>query len=239
LFPGRENGGLLPQFSTGELASKLPAARKSGGFIAACSIPGDHNAGVYFLSRASFDSAVTPASALDSLVTPICGEGVAERLATGFAAIGEVSDLIGKEDADFAMPDPKLFMEHYESGKPVPEWWATAKEHFGTATNEMYRGNTRAREGARPFILYHAKRFFFSIHYMTAVEHARLAGVAREEKDNEAWVENLELAIEAMHNALGIYAEVVRDPSDQGVIAVLNEYAYRPLLKALDETPLP
>ncbi|MGY8643118.1 MAG: hypothetical protein ACKVJU_18725 [Verrucomicrobiales bacterium] len=236
---GQPNGGLLPQFSTEKLAEELTEALKMKGFAAQCWIPGDHNSDVYFLSRASFDANITPEQSLESLVTPICGEGVAERLGMGFAALGEASVLIDENDAGFALPDPKMFMEHYESGKPVPEWWAKAKEHFGTATNEMYRGNTRARGGARPYILYHAKRFFFSLHYMTAIDHARLAGIARDEKDNEAWVENLELSIEAMHNALGIYAEVARDQSDRGVIAILNQYAYRPLLKALDETPLP
>lgn len=239
LSPGQPNGGLLPQFSTTKLVEELMEARKVNGFAAQCWIPGDHNSGIYFLSRASFDANITPAQSLESLVTPVCGEGVAERLGMGFAALAEASALINENDADFAVPDPKMFMEHYESGKPVPEWWAKAKEHFGTATNEMYRGNTRARGGARPYILYHAKRFFFSLHYMTAIDHARLAGIARDEKNNEAWVENLELSIEAMHNALGIHAEVARDQSDRGVIAILNEYAYRPLLKALDETPLP
>lgn len=235
----QEQGGLLPQFSTSILPEKLAKAAKSNGYALQCWIPGDLNASVYFLSRASFDSTSTPSGALESLVTPICGEDVAERLANGFAAIEAVDQLIGKEDPGFAVPDPKMFMEHYESGEPAPEWFAKAKEHYGTAVNEMYRGNTRARGGARPFILYHAKRFTFALHYMTAIEHARLAGVARMEKDEEAWVENLELSVEAMHNALGIYAEVARDNSDRGTIAVLNKYVYRPLLEALDEAPLP
>ena len=101
----------------------------------------------------------------------------------------------------------------------------------------MYRANTRARDGARPWILYHAKRDTFALHYLTAVEAARNAGIARAAKDDDAWAENLELSVEAMHNALGIYSEVAADPSDRGVIAVLNEVGYRPLLEALDELP--
>jgi len=71
------------------------------------------------------------------------------------------------------------------------------------------------------------------------VQAARDAGPTKDADDIEAYVEHLETAVEAMHNALQFYADVARDNSDRGVIAVLNEYAYRPLLKALDEAPLP
>ena len=194
---------------------------------------------VYYLSRASFDAKITPAESLVDLVKPICGDGVVERLSNGFAAIEEVSALIEKNDPDFAVPDPKMFMENYLSSEPAPEWWAKATELYGTAVNEMYRGNTRARDGARPFILYQAKHFTFALHYMMAVDAARKAGIARAAKDTEGQVENLEVAVEQMHNALGIYADVARDNSDRGVIAVLNKYAYRPLTKELNELPLP
>ena len=238
---GSQGGGVLPQFFTSRLPKKLATIRNSDaeGFAVQCWIPGNLNPDIYYLSRASFDSDISPQKALDDLVTPICGEGVADRLNNGFVAIEKVSALIEKEDSSFAVPDPNMFMEHFESAEPAPEWWATATEHYGTGVNEMYRGNTRARGGARSFILYHAKYFTFALHYMTAVDAVRKAGVAKSEKNSEAWVENLELAVEAMHNALAIYSEVARDNSDRGTIAVLNEYAYRPLVEALNEAPLP
>jgi hypothetical protein len=236
---GQSKGGLLPKASSSALPGLLAKAAGGDGYAVECWIPGELGPDLYFLSRASYQPDLSPEESLDSLVTPICGEGVADRLANGFAAIEASAALIEKEDPDFAVPAPDMVMKHYASGEAVPEWWAKAKEQYGTAVNEMYRGNTRARGGARPFILYHAKRYTFALHYLTAVEHARLAGIARKAKDGESWVENLELSVEAMHNALSIYADVARDNSDRGVIAVLNEYGYRPLLKELDEVPLP
>lgn len=235
------NGGILPQFFTSQLPGRLDTIRNNDtkkGFAVKCSIPGDLNADVYFLSRASFDATLTPSQTLESLATPICGEGVAETLALGFDAIEKVSTLISENDPGFAVPDTRMFIKHLESSDPAPEWWAQAKEFYGSGVNEMYRANTRARDGARPFLLYHAKYFTFAQHYMTAVEHARLAGIARQAKDSNALTENLELGVEAMHSALAIFAEVAQDNSDRGVIAVLNKYAYRPLLEALDEAPL-
>lgn len=227
---GQAKGGLLPWSG--------PIGLPKGDFAVGASLVGDINPELHYLSRSAWDDAVTPEGALRDLATPICGEGVAESLALGFAAIADVSALIDKEATDFAVPDPELFMEHYVSADPAPEWWAEGKELYGKAVGEMYRANTRARDGARPWILHHAKRYTFALHYLTAVESVRNAAIAREAKDHAAWGENLELSIEALHNALGIYAEVAGDSSDRGAIALINELAYRPLLKELDQVPL-
>jgi 3-hydroxyacyl-CoA dehydrogenase len=61
------------------------------------------------------------------------------------------------------------------------------------------------------------------------------AGIAKAAGDDDARIENLELAIESMHNALAIYAEVASETGDAGAIARLNEQAYTPLLEALEE----
>jgi hypothetical protein len=226
---GQPQDGLLPRMAPLE----LPAA----GFAVEAAIVGDQNVALHFLTHASFVPKFSPDKALANLATPICGEGVSDALSLGFTAIAGASALIEKNDPTFAVPDPKMFMEHYESADPAPAWWAEAKTLYAKGMNEMYRANTRAREGARPWILYHAKRYTFAVHYLTAVESVKKAGLARAAKDEDAWAENLELAVEAMHNALGIYSEVAADQSDRGAIAVLNQYAYRPLLKALEELP--
>lgn len=228
---GQADGGLLPQkAAVGPLA---PGA----GFSVQAHVVGDHNPELHYLSRAAFDPGLSADQALVELATPICGEGVAEALSLGFGAVAEASALIQKHDPGFAVPDSAMFMEHYRSADPAPAWWAEAKGLYAKGMNEMYRANTRARDGARPWILYHAKRYTFALHYFTAVESARAAGIARAAKDKAAWEEQLALAIEAMHNALGIYSEVAADQSDRGVIALLNEHGYRPLLEALDELP--
>lgn len=230
---GRPKGGLLPE----TVALPVLPGAASAGFAVSASLVGDINPQLHYLSRVAWDAAVTPESALRDLATPICGEGVAEPLGLGFGAVAEASALIERNDPGFAVPDAAMFMKHYRSAEPAPAWWAEAKGLYAKGMNEMYRANTRARDGARPWILYHAKRYTFALHYLTAVESARAAGIARAAKDEAAWEEQLALAIEAMHNALGIYSEVAADPSDRGAIALLNAYGYRPLLEALDELP--
>lgn len=213
------NASLLPQFS-------------ADAFPAKAAIPGDLNASAHFLSRSSFTADLTSARALSDLATPICGKEVDERLLKGFGAVATAASLIAANDPALAVPDSRIITRQLESSEPPPAWWAQAKDLYTSAMNEMYRANTRARDGARPFTLYHAKRFEFAVHFLTSIEAARKAGNAKGDKDAQSAA--LEAAIEAMTNALNALGDVARDPSDRGAIAVLNEYGYRPLVKALD-----
>lgn len=202
----------------------------------------DQSATVWTLARESSGSVADPGKLLEALLLPICGEGVAESFAHGTGALIEAGRLIFNEDPSFVVSGagkggvaPGGFMKFYRSSEPVPEWWGKAKDLYGKAVGEFYRANTRARDGARPLILRYAKRATFGLHYMTAVEAARNAGIAKAAGDEDARIENLELAIEAMHNALAIWAEVATEAGDAGAIAILNAEAYTPLIEALEE----
>lgn len=224
---GARTTSVLPQFSLPDLDRRLHAQLKhqSTSFMAGAMIPGDLNATAHFVSRVSFDDKITAPQALSDLVTPICGEGVVERLQMGFDLIAKAAKLIESNDSRIGVPAPDMFLRHLQSKEPLPAWITEVKTLYTGAMNEMYRANTRARGGARPFILYHAKRLEFALHYFTALESLYKA------HDAAARTESLEAAVEASYNALNAYADVARDPSDRGVIALLNEHGYRALLK--------
>ena len=63
----------------------------------------------------------------------------------------------------------------------------------------------------------------------------QLAGAAKRSGDSEAQLEQLEAAVEAMYNALHALGEVAADQSDRGVIAVLAEFGYRPLVAEFEK----
>ena len=234
---GAPTNSVLPQFSLRALASELQAIRdaKAGGVVSSAVIPGDLNAAAHFISRASFDEKLTADRAVEDLVTPICGEGVAERLLKGFDLVEQAAKLIAANDPAVGVPDPQMLLRHEASGEAPPVWWTQAKDLYVAAMNEMYRANTRARGGARPFILYHAKRMEFAMDYFIALEAVRKAGNAKAQNNAAARAEALEAAVEAIYNGLNAFADVARDQSDRGVIALLNAYGYHPLLKKLDE----
>lgn len=234
---GNRRGNVFPQFNLGNLHTAVKEARAADrdGFVAGCRLADDLNTSVFYLSRAGFDKSFTPKKAVDRLVTPISGAGVGERIAIGFEHLAKAGALVDKHDPTLASLRPEVIMRHYAMKEPVPEWWAEAKGGFAMAMNEMYRANTRARGGAREYSLYLAKRFEFALHYFTCLESTRLAGIAKAKKDKAGQLENLDKAVEAMHNALGAMADVDRNNGDRGVIAVLNEYGFRPLLKELEK----
>ncbi|MEM7013725.1 MAG: hypothetical protein AAF585_19830 [Verrucomicrobiota bacterium] len=228
---GHSHAGVLPQMTTSNLPDLLTAIRDGAeGFEVRAAIPGDVNAGVYFLSRASFNAEITPSETLTDLVTPVCDKDAADRLAMAFEAIEKANKLIRKHDKDFALPAPDMFMKHYESSEPAPAWWAEAKALYGEAAKHP-------ELGAHPFTDYHAKRFTFAHHYLSAVEFVRAAGIAKADGDLDTQIKNVRLAADAIRDALNAYSEVVRDNSDRGVIALLNAYAYRPLIEILDTAP--
>ena len=218
---------VLPQFSLADLDRRFHAQLKhqNTSFMAGATIPGDLNAAAHFVSRVSFDDKITAPQALNELVTPICGEGVIERLQMGFDLIAKAAKIIDTNDSSIGVPDPRMFLRHLDAKETLPAWITEVKTLYTGAMNEMYRANTRARGGARPFILYHAKRLEFALHYFTALESLYKA------HDPAARAESLEAAVEASYNALNAYADVARDASDRGVIALLNEHGYRVLLE--------
>ena len=101
--------------------------------------------------------------------------------------------------------------------------------------NEMYRANTRAREGGRAYTLYWARRCEFAFEYMNCLEALRHTGSAKHKLDPAARAAELEKAVDAINNGLNALAAVARSNSDRGVIAVMNANYYRPLKKKLAE----
>ncbi len=110
----------------------------------------------------------------------------------------------------------------------------TLREAYLLAMNEMYRANTRARDGARRFTLYYARRFEAASGYLNALELERAAEAAKAAGDEEAFTAKIEAAIEAVYGALDAHAAVARDAGDLGVIANINQRVYRRLLKRLE-----
>lgn len=228
--------GVLPQIQTRYLHARVADLQKHGwdGFVAWSRTVGEIDPGLYFLSRASFDPTLTPDAAYSELVTPMCGEGVAGRLTKGFDQIEEASPLIEQNQFNLGFPKPLILMQHYTAGEPPPAWMKEVRDLYAGAMDEMYRSQDRSHVAGRPFLRYYAKRLEFAYEYMSSIEATRLAGQAKKDGDSEKQIEHLEKAVEAMYNALNAYGEVARDSCDRGVIAVLNEYGYRPLKKELE-----
>jgi hypothetical protein len=231
-----DNVGVLPQSSVvalGELAGDL---RQQGfeGFSTRYWMPGDLELSAYFLSRSSFDAQVTPRQALADLITPICGPGAVDPVQKMVDHIEAATALVEQNDIGFTFPIPGVVLKHYQSGDAVPEWWGAASTEYLNAMNEAYRANQRSKLEGRAFTLYMARRLDFAFNYFNSITALKKAGIAKRGGDQAEQATQLQAAVDAMLDALNAQAAVARSNSDRGVIAVLNEYGYRPLLKELE-----
>ncbi len=217
---------------------KLPAAMKAlqehhaDGFVAVCETPVDIDPSLYYFSRAVFDPKLTFDSALQELIPPICGEGVVDNVRLAFADVDKANAILRKEAPNLGTQfDPVLGM----NGEHPPadaKWPAEVRTLFTNAMNEMYRANTRARGGARAFTLYYARRFEFGLHFMTCAEAVYNANQSTDDREKE--LGHLEAAQEALYAAQNALADVARDQSDRGMIALINLEAYQPLKQRLE-----
>lgn len=230
--------GLLPRISHSELHEVIQKlkARQWEGFVAQFGDIGIMDLNAYYLSRASVEATMTPTLAAAEMMTPVCGEGVVDRVLKAFDLIQAATVLTESKHFTFEIPPPILGEVHAPeySIREDASWWGDVRTSYLNAMNEMYRANTRAREGGRQFTLYFARRFEFAFEYMNCVQAIHKAGIAKAKGDKETQIAELEKAIESVHAACNAMAAVARSNSDRGIIAVMNEYAYRPLKRELE-----
>lgn len=224
---GASGPSVLPQFFLANLERRFQTMTKyhHNSFMAGAMMPGDLDAAAYFASRASFDDKITAARSVADLITPICGEGVSDSVWKAFDLIGQATKLIEKNDPNIGIPSADMLTRHLDSKDALPAWITEVKTLYTNAMSEMYRANTRARDGARAFTLHHAKRLEFAMQYFTALEALYKA------HDKAARDESLEAALESIYNGLNALGDSARDASDRGAIALMNENGCRVLAK--------
>ncbi len=190
---------------------------------------------LYWLSRNSFGAKLTFEQTCREVLDPTCGEGVADRVLAAFQRNHQAQQLMQRLSFGGGMAGPVDLRQIDWAVSKNPMNLTSATDDYLNAMNEMYRANTRAREGGRAFTLYWARRFEFAFEYLNFAQAVQKASVAEKAKETGTQIAELEKGIESLNNALNAMAAVARSNSDRGLIAVLNEYGYRPLKKKLAE----
>ena len=120
-------------------------------------------------------------------------------------------------------------MRHYRP-QPAPEWWSEVKDLYTQAMIEFFRSASNTHPRASDLLNYYAQRAVYVTEYISCLESLREAAIDKQAGDLEATAENLEAATESLYNAIDRLSNVAHDQSDRGLIAVLTEFAYRPLI---------
>ena len=195
----------------------------------------DESLTAYLVSRNRFGESLTSQAACSSLLDPICGDGISASVFKANEQLRSAIQMTEENDRQFSMPAPDMILKHYEDTTPAPEWWSKVRDLYLGGMNDMYRANSRAREGGRSYSLYLARRCEFGFEFVNCIDATRKAAIAGAKKDRTEQRAQLEKAIESINGACAAMAAVARDPSDRGMIAVLNEFGYRPLQKELEK----
>ena len=161
-------------------------------------------------------------------------ESATERIWKAFQHIEAATNLIDQHAIGFGFPVSGMMMKHYQ---PVedPAWWEEVIGHYNQAMIEFFRSNGASHPRARNLIYYYAKRSQYVLSYLSAVQSVRQAAVAQEQNNQDLSIEHIEAAIESIYDGIGSLSEVAQDQCDRGLIAVLNEYAYRPLMQKYEQ----
>ncbi len=227
-----DNVGVLPQSasqSLGELTSDLKRLGWQG-FSTRYWVPAELDPSVYFLSRAAWVRDLTPRDAQTELwMTATGNRAAAERLWIAWEHLEQATNLIDEHNLGFTFPVPGLLMKHYQP-TPIPDWWQEVTDLYTEYMIELYRAQGSIDGGAKPVLFYYAKRSEYVLEYLAAVKAVREAALAKEKGETEQAIEHLEVALESTYNCINTLSDIAQDQSDRGLIAVLNEYAYRPLL---------
>ncbi len=227
-----DNVGILPQSAMKSLSTLTAIIKRQGwsGFSTRYWVPGELDPAVYFLARSSWEKDLTAEqSVLELWATATGNAAAAERLWKASEDLEKATDLIDRHEIGFTFPVPGMLMKHYNSA-PIPEWWQEVNLAYTDYMTELYRAHGAIDGDAAPILFYYAKRGEFALEYLAAVKSVKEAGIAKEAGDTEKALEHLETALEQTHNCINTLADVAQDQSDRGVIAVLNAYAWRPLL---------
>lgn len=228
---------MLPQTHSQEVERTLRDAVKAGWSSVSVgpATVNEFSQDVHYVSRAMWDGSVGPAeSHKDLWATTTGNESASDRLWLGRQQLEKASSLILANDPNLVKLGPGMLIKRHYIAEPIPEWWQEATDAYTQYLVELYRAQGAVDGGAKPVLFYYAKRSEFVLEYLGAVKAVREAALAKKAGDTEMAIEHLELALESTYNCINTLSDVARNQGDRGLIAVLNAYAYRPLVAELE-----
>lgn len=227
-----DNVGVLQQSTLNSIHNLVQVLRQHGwdGYSTRYWMLSELDPTLQYLSRATFDDSASPRSAFDELFVALTGKtSSAERLWIAFQHLEKATNMIDEHGLGLSFPVRGMLMRHYRP-QPAPEWWSEVKDLYTQAMIEFFRSASNTHPRASDLLNYYAQRAVYVTEYISCLESLREAAIDKQAGDLEATAEKLEAATESLYNAIDRLSNVAHDQSDRGLIAVLTEFAYRPLI---------
>ena len=225
-----DNVGLLPQLATGSLHELTKDLIQHGwaGFSTRYWLIADHDPCVAYLSKAAWEEGVTHQNVYCDQIRAVCGEGCIEDMLTMFREVEETTIALEDHGLGLTFPVPGMLTKHWTS-QPMSDELVEDRQGYQRALDAAYRAREKAQPSGQSYVDYWIGRLRFGIGYLDMIAAVRRAAIAEADGKYVDAIQCAETALVTAREALEAYAGVVRDQSDRGAIAVMNEYVYRPL----------
>ena len=131
-------------------------------------------------------------------------------------------------------PVPGMFLNQW-GPDPLGRDVAQVRDRYERALAAARRARDKSSPSGRAWADYWVGRLEFGVGYFDAIHAMRRAARAQKEGRGAESVQQAEAALKLLRQAVEDYARVAGDQSDRGSIAILAEYAYRPLQRKVAE----
>ena len=125
-------------------------------------------------------------------------------------------------------PVPGMLTKHW-TPQPMSAELVEDRQGYQQALDAAFGARKKAQPSGQSYVDYWIGRLKFGIGYLDMIAAVRHAAIAEADQQPTEAIRQAEIALATACQALQAYADVVRDQSDRGAIAVMNEYVYRPL----------
>ena len=205
----------------------------------------DHSA--LYLANASWDEDLKLRDAYDDYIISLCGEACLPEMREALGIFEENTHLQGTDLFGVGFPYPGLLQRHFDMGRHLEgslephEDLLKCRERYIRARELVRLALAKARPEARGRLEYMIGRattcalFMETAYIVEAAGLAyRAAAKAREERDVEVVTAKLNESATLLKKALALtrrtinaHIDILRDESDLGLLAAMNEYMYK------------
>ena len=225
-----DNVGLLPQLATGSLHELTRDLRLHGwaGFSTRYWLIADHDPCVAYLAKAAWDEGVTPEDVYRDQICAVCGEGSIEDMLTTFREVEATTVALEAHGLGLTFPVPGMLTKHW-TPQPMSDELVEDRHAYQRALDAAHRAREKAQPSGQNYVDYWIERLKFGVGYLDMIAAVRCAAIAEADGKPAEAIQQAKIALATVRRALEAYVHVVRDQSDRGAIAVMNEYVYHPL----------
>ncbi len=225
-----DNVGLLPQLATGSLYELTQDLCRHGwaGFSTRYWLIADHDPCVAYLARAAWYRNVNHEDIYRDQIRAVCGEACIEEMLTMFREVERTTVALEAHGLGLTFPVPGMLIKHW-TPQPISDELIEDRQGYQRALDAAHRAREKTQSSGQNYVDYWIGRLQFGIRYLDMIGTVRRAAIAEADGKAAEALQHSETALAAARQALEAYADVARDQSDRGAIAVMNAYVYRPL----------